>query len=793
MPKRLNDVCEEDHLDVHKVRAVQASMVGGLEATRMAEAFKGLSDPNRVRMVSTRTSADDLHAAGLKVVVYTEAFGTCHCYIAQLKRAADGSWVKHDGVPDLTRVFLNHWGWQLFDGTGEIRWLGVHNYYDNEDFARPYTRTHPRYGAPPLAYPDGTPAAGHNGAAGDPRNSRVLDAACSKDVLGRVGFDYGFNPTVNAPDPATGQPKGPLTGLLAAEDKYSGSVNPGKDAACPAWIDYTRASALQALDAGVDGFWCDNYSPWDSFGNAPVTRAFGEWSVAGFRRYLAESFSPAELRALGVGDPETFDVRAYLRARCQALGGEPEDLRSRAWRDAPWLDDPLWRAYCIYKRQTGTQALSAYYRAIKQAAAEAGKPEPLVCGNDIPIFSLGWPRGDLDMVSTEISWGWGLTTGSRGVMPPPTGSWVPLYKLGREHARSRFVNLWMYMPDEQLHKPRIAEVLLYQGLANHAFAMPQPGGNKTTGDDDVNSAFFGFVGSIRDALGARVPVEEIGLYYSSSSQLARMTPGGTLDFNNQPHIFAHWGWGTALCHLHQQYRAVPEWKLNRDVLNGLRLLIIPEAEVLDPADVPALAQWVGEGGALIVTGDSGRRLGELHNFDPNPDGLSLQALTGVADLAGAPETRRREVGKGVVVYLRQDPGLTYYLADAEREGLLPRLREALETAAIEGATPAIAQADGVPGDVGLTVYQDAAAQRLFLDVNNTRVDVATDALTPTPELSFTARLPEFLRGRGLKARVLSPGQAPSLAVTPRGEDQLDVSLGPVELYACVVVEPAEAG
>jgi DNA-binding transcriptional ArsR family regulator len=58
MPKRLNDVCEEEHLNIHQVRAAQAHMIGGLEATRMAEAFRGLSDPNRVRMISTMLAGE---------------------------------------------------------------------------------------------------------------------------------------------------------------------------------------------------------------------------------------------------------------------------------------------------------------------------------------------------------------------------------------------------------------------------------------------------------------------------------------------------------------------------------------------------------------------------------------------------------------------------------------------------------------------------------------------------------------------------------------------------------------
>lgn len=53
MPKRLNDVCEELHLNPEKVRAAQGQMVSGLAATRMAQAFKGLSDPSRIRILST--------------------------------------------------------------------------------------------------------------------------------------------------------------------------------------------------------------------------------------------------------------------------------------------------------------------------------------------------------------------------------------------------------------------------------------------------------------------------------------------------------------------------------------------------------------------------------------------------------------------------------------------------------------------------------------------------------------------------------------------------------------------
>lgn len=58
MPRRLNDVCEENHLDPEKVQKAQSQMIDGLAATHLARAFKGLSDPSRIRMVSALSAGE---------------------------------------------------------------------------------------------------------------------------------------------------------------------------------------------------------------------------------------------------------------------------------------------------------------------------------------------------------------------------------------------------------------------------------------------------------------------------------------------------------------------------------------------------------------------------------------------------------------------------------------------------------------------------------------------------------------------------------------------------------------
>jgi hypothetical protein len=757
----------------------------------------------RQRIIESGRLVPDLHREGVKVMVWFEGFGSAgSAYIVEVRLNPDGSYVRIARHPDMTRLFLNHWSWEKFHGAGVIRWVGIHNYFDNEDFVRPYTRTHPRYGCGPMIYPDGRVATGYADPA-DPRTSRIFDAGCSKDVLGRLAIDYDYNDVVNRLDPATGKPHGPLTGLLLTPDppptvpdpgftpeqwakmkrpRYSGSFGPGKDSACPVWTDYVRASIRQALDAGVDGLWVDNFSPWDSFNAVPIAKAFGDWSVARFRNYLDTNLGPELLATLHISDPYRFDVRDYLRKRCAALGGNPAHLDDERWRHPSWQDDPIWRAYLIHKRQTGTRALSLYYHAVKEEASRFGKPDLLVSGNDIPIFALGWPRGDLDMVSCEMTWGWHLTTGPRGLMPPPYGSYVPVYKLAREHARGRFVNAWMYVPEEQKKKPNIARVLYYQALANHAGPMPQYYGN-TAGTADANAEFMEFMKETAPVWGMREPIEEIGIYSSSSTQLMEMLPGGFKNHADQPHSFSFWGWGTALTFLHRNWRAVPEWKLTAHHLAGLRALILPGCEVFPEEDLAVLDAWVRAGGGLVIAGQCGLRYGESGNFERLAKGSTLDPLLRDAASDGAGALR---LGAGRILTLREDPGRPFYADDHGRPDRLPAIGKLLGTVLPPNTLAAI-DAPDVPWSVGLTPYRDRA--RLFVDVNNNAIDLATDIITPTPTLTFSLPLPPELVGKPLKARAFAPDGALSVKLEPAPGGRISITSDPVTVYASLLIEP----
>jgi hypothetical protein len=259
--------------------------------------------------------------------------------------------------------------------------------------------------------------------------------------------------------------------------------------------------------------------------------------------------------------------------------------------------------------------------------------------------------------------------------------------------------------------------------------------------------------------------------------------------------------------LHYQYRVIPEWKLNAEALKPLRLFIIPNAEVLDRADVVNVIEpWVKAGGLLIVTGDSGSLQGEGGNFDPTAGDLTLASLTGVATLNGVPAQKLTQVGAGKVLFLRDNIGMTYWNEEKQRAAQLPQFQAIIDQI-MQGHEPMVLSAPGVPGTVGLVVYEDAKAGRLFIDANNydysytilkkgktPQKDRVKETITPTKPVTFTVKLPAYLQSvseKGLEVEVMSPSgwfKGPKAKLKKIAPDRAEVTLSSFKLYACVVIE-----
>lgn len=738
-----------------------------------------------------------LRDAGVKILTWVETFGTCEQYIAEFERGPDGKLVGYEADPTTPRPVLNHWGWHTWRLTeGRVcHWIGLGPYYEDEAWVRPWTRTHPRYGAPAFRYPDGREAAGYTDGPGGLPIHRLHDAGCSKDVLGELWIHYGDNATVNEVDPTTGEVRGPTEGLVPHETadgiRWAGLLSFGKDFACPHWIEYARASARQVIDFGVEGIWADNFSAWDGLGNPPVRTAFGEWSVHRFREHLQGRFTGDQLREMGVDDHPTFDVRTYLRCVMrETMGGDDTKLTDPGWRDPRWLDDPIWREYLIFKLTVGREALKQFHDAFHTAAREAGIEDFAIQGNDVPIWSFGMPRPEsLEMVSTEFGPGWNLLAGPRGIGLPPRGRLNPVIKMARVHQRGRFVHLWYYL--DGLYAPcqenaAVGRVLSYELLANHAMIQAYPSQKQVAGTIETHREAIDFIHASKTLWGDRQPLARIGLVYSPSSRLADLTPGGIVDFGGQQHAFDLIGWGTALSELHLQYTVIPEWELTARTIEALDVLLLPSVKVLSSGVVrDVLRPWVADGGTLVLSGPVGERHGaeRRHERVDNPAGMlaELCELAGISPKRERPERRRADSGSGLVVLLPA-LGFEYYQTD-------PALRQLGKIAAELAAdvAPHGVVATDLPRELEVSVFASPSRTLLFVDIANLDLDPDAGDRPDPQEVTLTLAPPGRAVG-DLRAEVLRPGrEADTTRVHAEGGR---MTLGPLRLedYTSIAIE-----
>ncbi len=782
---------------------VQTSDPAAITASGADSALCGMADDpvwgilgQRCRCFTREPQLDALARGGLKLLCWSEAFGTCEDYIAEFGQAPGGGLVGFDADPSTPRPLLNAWGWYAWkpQANRERHWVGVSAYYEDEPWLRPWTRTHPRYGAPPFRYPDGRVAEGTFQQAEGFALHRLYDAGCSKDVLGHIALDCDYSARVNEIDPATGQVRGPTEGLVRCETpqgiRYSGLYSAGKDFACPAWIEYACASARHMVDHGVRGTWADNYGAWDGFGSPPLRTGFGEWSVARFRDHLKQRFSPQRLREMGVEDVATFDVRTYLRRVLrEKYGGDDTNLNDPRWSDPGWLDDAVWREYRLFKVRTGREALRAYHEAFHGAAREAGVDDFVIQGNDIPIWCFDLPRPDsLDMVSTEFAPGWNLLTGSRGNGLPPGGRMGPIIKMARTHAASRFVHVWYYLegPYEKYRaKASVGRVLSYELLAHHAMIQAYPGNPSVAGTVESHREVTDFIHAAKGLWGDRRPLARIGLLYSPDSRLTALTPGPFPTFNAQQHVFDLLGWGTALSELHEQYAIVPEWDLNAASLRELRVLVIPSVEVLSPEAVTqVLRPWVAAGGRLVLSGPVGGRHDASHSHArvTNAAGMlpELCRLAGIEPDSPRPEECTEGVGRGQVILLPA-LGFDYYQQEPGKRdlgGIEPVIRKHLAPYGLVRA--------GLPRELEVSVFASPTRSVLFVDVANLDLDPDRDEQPKPHEMTLTIAPPEPFPA-GATATVLQPGREPGKTTVRREGNSLVIGPVRVESYASVVM------
>ncbi len=682
-----------------------------------------------------------LRRAKLPAITWIEGYGDCTTYLAALAVGPTGALLRDPADATLPKVLLNHWGWGELPKIPPHRvvWMGPQSYFNEEAWARPWTRVHSRYGAPLPRYPDGRPATGYRGDRANPAHARLFDAGGAKDLNGRLRPVWSVNTaaiTLLAP-PNSPWREGAVritVGLEEVDGPPPGSPGSAawathasihKDAAAPFWLDYARASVRHLLDLGMNGVWCDNFSAWDNFGYPPLEKAFGDWSVARFRPEAAR----AGLTRPGV----SYDIRADLKARFRRHfpGHDPDNLTDPAWHDRYWLDDPAWRAFRTFKRWVGAESLTSLSRIVHREARAAHRPDFALMGNDVPLYALGWVQpGVLDRVNTELTPGWHMGTGSAGTGLLPEGRLGPVYRLMTEHARSSYATAWLYL--EGPYAPYRERTAVFRASAAEAMLgrttlLGYASSGRAAGTPVEHARWNRFVRRATPAWAGRAPAPEAAILWSPASQLAFMTPGGYADMDAQPHPFGYFGWGTFFEEAHLPYRALPEFAVSAAALAQLRLIVLPRVTCMTDDMVKTLRRWVRRGGTLIVAGECGTRFGEDRAVARRP--APLFPIQGTQA-----ETR---VGKGRILTMREDPGMAYYLRRAERKSLYAGM-----AALLKGFVPTVRLV--APRTVGMSVYRGPGGE-WQVDVATLDLDPARTTLRPAHDLRLSVPAPDGLR------------------------------------------------
>lgn len=775
----------------------QGTEPNAMAATRARVVIVGCgSDPTwgpyaqRLTELDAGTSCARIAQGGQRRIAWIEGFGDCMVYAAAFVRAEDGSFLGREEDPRVPRTVRNHWNWAdpRVPAGNALRWVGIHNSVNAEDFVPP-GMTLRAIGVPPPRYPDGRVAIGVAEGGRYPLDARVYDACGAKDLNGRIAAAFELPVHVNDPAAGGGAPAGPIEGLYPAivglddvaappgvgpgQTVYAGVISVHKDLSAPFWRDYSRASVRAMARLGLDGAWCDNYSPWDNFGYPPIRRAFGEWSVALFHTHVRGAGRRA-LAEAGVDDPAAFDVRRHLRARAVELGARAEaPLDHGVWSDSRWNDDPIWRAFKAFRQRQAHRDMRAFDRALHAAARQGGRPDFCVGGNDIPFYGLGWTRDAwLDMVNTEVTPGWHMGTGTRGLGLPPSGKMAVAYRAARDHQRAPFAGAWYYLDGDAApyqDNPGLARVLMAEAFAHGAFLLCDPSNPRVAGDTASHAWWTQFIAQNESALRNREPVDDAAVLFSPDNQLDLLAPGGFPDFDRQPHMFGHWGWATALLDAHVPYRAIADWHLGQAGLRGLRALVLPDTACLSDAALRALERWLRAGGSAVVTGPCGTRHGPEDDFRPR-DAARLAALAPSLAGEGPAAARVRRVVESI--------GMDYHLRHDARASLLPRLAGLL-------GPSTVADGSGLPATVGLSVWRARDDAALYADLHNYDIDLAADRVRPAEGLALRLWLPD---GWGaVEAVTLSPDDDAPARVNVEG-GQAAIRLDRLTHYATVRLE-----
>ncbi len=723
------------------------------------------------------------HALGIKAMAWLELMGEARTHIGAVNEMSPGVF-EQDSQTGLTKMVASYYDWNangfgINPNANKIVWFGAHSWANREPFygslAMPTDFMEPRY-------PNGESALGllKDGSV-DPRDYKFYDALACKSIFGTFVEQEQFA------TPDYRNLEGFLEDtLLNGQSRKIGDYYFSRDIAADWWIEYNRDAVRSFLKQGVDGFWVDNYTGWGFLSAFPVTRAFGEWSVAGFTGYLEKH--PIE----GI-DPQNFDVRQYMIRKTKENFPELDtsvmtNATVQMFSSPAWLEDPVWNSYLAYKSETVSEHIKKFYQMVKEEAKNLGlNPDDIVVtGNDIALMQNGvlGIEDYVDVLSVEYGPTYSAVTQQFSDKLPLLGYGGPVYKLITQLSRSKRGSVWYYVDDaEKADQEMLGMFLSFEALANNITINSGDGNPTTAGNDETTAMVNAVIGQLRDVYKKREIKASVGLYNSGTSELSQLTPGGYVGGGDVQSTLAYYGWGSSLENQNIAYQTVTENRISAKELENIEVLVMPNVITISQDIVNGILKpFLDQGKTLVITG---AKAGEKGMRDQQFAKHDKPLLVNLKDTYS---------GKGKIVYLEKDPTVDAYkqktnttlfkMANDKIGGIFADLEK-------EGRYHPDVKTSGFKGDILLTTQGDRENKTCFVDLVNRNIDVDQGVVNAKQTGKIAYKLPSWKTKTALDVKIYCVDEDGKLHLTEKTlqakDGYLAIEVPEFTYYASLVI------
>jgi len=538
------------------------------------------------------------------------------------------------------------------------------------------------------------------------------------------------------------------TGLNETPDDNGWITAPRFSTASDTWLDFMIGVIKMQVNAGVTGIAFDE--GWGSLGPGPAVD-FNPQAMAGFRKYLANRYTAAELAAKGINDISTFDwlstalaTEVYVDHKAdpglyhtpswweQALGRRlaPGETYTRATIDEMLRSPipstlPIWRLlygessdFDYFNRLRLREVYQRIGDEIRPYAAALGQPWYLAAN----IYNgLGWDNAAVAAPVLDIPIGELSTRDARWPDRNFTSFIKNMAAIGKRFAP-------MFWPGQVLEPAddydTEATIMFLADLYASGGVAQFP--DRRT--DDQVQRFFELIQSDPGFLAETS--NEVGLYYSLGNHMGDVGRPGV-------GVWAYYGASRLLEDTHHSYDVLYQgdpdmgpgtvrWvdqQVTPTDLAGYGMVVLPSTIHMTDAEVGNLTAWVEAGGVLVVFGDAG-----THDFSyPDPARRDDAAWSALTTTLGTTSH-----GAGTVIVFPGD----------EWSNLAARYDDSLDTAGL--ATFVTAVDASFTGDITIDAgplvhihrFADPATGREILHLVNFDYDDTSDKVISTSDIGF---------------------------------------------------------